>query len=57
MKNTLRHEILHAYLEESGLSANSNSTVTWAQNEEMVEWFSIQAPKIYMTYMEVGCLD
>lgn len=57
MKNTLRHEILHAYLEESGLSANSKSTVTWAQNEEMVEWFSIQAPKIYMTYMEVGCLD
>ncbi len=56
-KCTLRHEIIHAYLEESGLSANSNTVTTWAQNEEMVEWMSIQMPKIYRTFSEVGCLD
>lgn len=54
---TLRHEIIHAYLSESGLSANASHCYgSWAENEEMVDWFSIQSPKIYKTFIEVGCL-
>ena len=52
-----RNEIIHAYLEESGLSANSNMISAWAQNEEMVDWLAIQSSKIFATFQEVGCLD
>lgn len=39
---TLRHEIVHAFLNESGLSANSSKTQgAWAKHEEMVDWFAI----------------
>ncbi|MGO5547984.1 hypothetical protein ACTQW9_01690 [Lachnospiraceae bacterium LCP19S3_B12] len=56
-KGTLRHEIFHAYLSESGLSANASHCYgSWAENEEMVDWFAIQAPKIFKTFHEVGCL-
>lgn len=56
-KDTLRHEIIHAYLSESGLSANASHCYTsWAENEEMVDWFAIQCPKIFETFQEVGCL-
>lgn len=56
-KDTLRHEIIHAYLSESGLSANASHCYTsWAENEEMVDWFAIQSPKIFKTFQEVGCI-
>lgn len=55
--DTLRHEIIHAYLSESGLSVNaSNCYGSWATNEEMVDWFAIQSPKIFKTFKEAGCL-
>ena len=57
MNRVLRHEIIHAYLEESGLSASSNMISAWAQNEEMVDWLAIQSSKIFATFQEVGCLD
>lgn len=56
MKTTLRHEIVHAFLGESGLSANSNESVAWARNEEMVDWFALQGPKIYKAWQEAGAL-
>lgn len=57
-KDTLRHELLHAYFNESGLSANAAQHFgAWAENEEMVDWFAIQSPKIFKTFQEVGCLD
>ena len=55
-KRNLRHEIIHAFLNESGLSANANDVSCWAKNEEMVDWFAIQSPKIFKTFQEVGCL-
>lgn len=51
-KKVLRHEIIHAFLGESGLKSNSE----WAENEEMVDWFAIQAPKIFKAFMELGIL-
>lgn len=56
-KKTLRHEIFHAFLNESGLSANASvPEVGWAKNEEMIDWFAIQAPKIYKVFKKAGCL-
>lgn len=57
-KKTLRHEIMHAFLNESGLSDSSNQYGgAWAKNEEMVDWFAIQSPKIFKVYLELGIID
>lgn len=56
-KTTLRHEILHAFLNESGLSDSSHMSNSWAKNEEMIDWFAIQSPKIYKAYLTAGCMD
>ena len=55
-KESMRHEITHAFLNESGLSANANGTECWAKNEEMVDWFAIQSPKIYKVFVELNIL-
>lgn len=52
----IRHEIIHAFLYESGLSCNSNDTIMWAENEEMVDWFAIQSPKIFQAYKKLGVI-
>lgn len=51
-KQVVRHEIIHAFLLESGLDSNSNSADSWAVNEEMVDWFAIQSPKIFKAFNE-----
>lgn len=48
----VRHEIIHAFLHESGLGNNTLSFSNWAVNEEMVDWFALQSPKIYMAFVE-----
>lgn len=52
-KGVLRHELIHAYLQASGLDASSGPSGSWATNEEMVDWFAIQSPKIYRTFREL----
>ena len=56
-KKVLRHEILHSFLYESGLRENSKGTMSWAENEEMVDWFAIQFPKILKIYKELNIED
>lgn len=56
IRETLRHEILHAFFFESGLEANSSDVSGWAKNEEMVDWFALQSPKIFKVYKELKCL-
>lgn len=50
------HEIVHAFLYESGLWNNSNEFECWALNEEMVDWLAIQFPKIIDAFREADCL-
>ena len=55
-KETLRHELIHAFLNESGLKWNTLPVNTaWAKNEEMVDWIAIQFPKILKVFVELGC--
>ena len=55
-KETLRHEIIHAFFNESGLGWNSLPVEqAWAKNEEMVDWIAIQFPKISKVFKELGC--
>lgn len=51
-KAVTRHEIIHAFLFESGLENCSE----WARNEEMVDWIATQFPKMLKAFKEAGCL-
>lgn len=55
-RETMRHEIVHAFLSESGLSCSSSPADAWARNEEMVDWIAIQGPKICKAWMEAKVL-
>ena len=56
-KCTLRHEIVHAFLNESGLEWNTFSAEkAWAKNEEMVDWIALQGPKIVEAWQKVGAM-
>lgn len=56
-KQTLRHEIVHAFFNESGLCFNANTvTGAWSVNEEMVDWIALQGPKIYAAWQAVGAV-
>lgn len=57
MKQTLRHEIVHAFFNESGLGSSAGHFEgAWAQCEEMVDWIALQGPKIYAAWLEAGAL-
>ena len=51
-KKVLRHELVHAFLYESGMAHCSGCVDSWASNEEMVDWFAIQSPKIFKVFRE-----
>lgn len=54
---TLRHEIVHAFLYESGLEDSSFAyDGGWAKNEEMVDWIANQGPKIFAAWMAAGAV-
>lgn len=55
-KKVLRHELIHATLHESGLTNCSNGTDAWAVNEEMVDWFAVQGPKLYEIWKAADAL-
>ena len=52
----MRHEIIHAFLNESGLSSCTSSESPWAKNEEMVDWFALQWPKIMTAFNAAGAI-
>ena len=52
----LRHEIVHAFLLESGLGECAWESQTLASNEEMVDWFARHGPKIYKAWKEAACV-
>ncbi len=52
-EKVIRHEIIHAFLHESGLDSNSD----WARNEEIVDWIAIQGLKLYKAWKEAGAVN
>lgn len=55
-RKVLRHEIIHAFLYESGLCECSGRVDSWANNETMVDWFAYQHNKIHEVFKEAGAL-
>lgn len=56
-KKQLRHEIVHAFMAESGLQSNWNHTTEFGHEETTVDWFAIQSPKIFSVFTELGLID
>lgn len=54
-KKTMRHEVLHAFFNESGLAENFENK-RYGIPETLVDWFAIQSPKIYKTFAELDIL-
>lgn len=56
-KEIVRHEIVHAFFNESGLSDSANAVEgSWAKNEEMIDWIALQGAKIYNAWKAVGAV-
>ena len=56
-REIIRHELVHAFLNESGLRYNSlQPDGAWAKNEEMVDWFAIQFPKMIKAFQQADAL-
>lgn len=49
-KEVLRHEIIHAFFDESGLN-------NYSSDEQLVDWLAIQFPKLQKAFNEAGCSD
>lgn len=52
-KKVLRHELVHAFIHESGLAENCD----WTRNEELTDWIAIQFEKILGVFIELQCID
>lgn len=55
-RSTLRHEIIHAFLYESGLWSDSATVEAWGTSEEITDWIALQAPKMFRAFWQVGAL-
>lgn len=55
LRETFRHELVHAFLAESGLNACAVTyNGPWTSNEEMVDWIAVQGPKLARAWEELG---
>jgi hypothetical protein len=52
-RKVLRHEIIHAFLFESGLHENFMHSP--GHDETYVDWFAAQYPKIKAVFSQAGC--
>lgn len=55
-KKQLRHEIIHAFLSESGLQCNWQHMEQFGHDETTVDWFAIQSPKIFEVFKELDLI-
>ena len=53
-RKVMRHEIIHAFLFESGLHENF-AHPEYGHDETYVDWIAAQWPKIAATFQEAGC--
>lgn len=54
-KKITRHEIIHAFLFESGLHENFEHK-QWGHDETIVDWIAVQFPKMLKVFQEAECI-
>lgn len=55
-KKIIRHEIIHAFLFESGLHENFEHSKQYGHEETMIDWMAIQFPKMQKAFIEANAL-
>lgn len=55
-RKVMRHEIIHAFLFESGLHENWKHE-QWGHDETTVDWFSAQFPKLLAAFEAAKCVN
>lgn len=55
-RKILRHEIIHAFLFESGLHENWKHE-SFGHDETYVDWIAVQFPKLMQAFKVAGCLE
>ena len=53
LSQNIRHELIHAFLDESGLETNWHHLQEWGHDETVVDWFAIQIPKIETAWKHI----
>lgn len=56
LKKIMRHEIIHAFLFESGLHENFEHANKFGHEETMIDWIAVQFPKLQKAFEEADCL-
>ena len=56
MRKQLRHEIIHAFLAESGLQANFEHYKQFGHEETIIDWIAIQFPKMIKAFQSVNAI-
>lgn len=56
MRKIMRHEIIHAFLFESGLHENWKHE-GWGHDETMIDWIAVQFPKLLKAFKEADCIE
>lgn len=54
-KKVLRHEIIHAFLFESGLHENFEHS-DCGHDETMIDWVAVQFSKMLQVFRDSGCI-
>lgn len=54
-KRVIRHEIIHAFLFESGIGSEYRS-LDYGHDEVMIDWYARMNAKIQKAFRKVGCL-
>ena len=52
----LRHEIIHAFMIESGLQNDWQHPNEFGHDETTIDWIAIQFPKMLKAFKEAGCI-
>lgn len=55
-KKQLRHELIHAFMAESGLQANWEHIQKFGHDETTVDWIAIQYPNMFKIFQELDIL-
>ena len=55
-KKCIRHEIIHAFLYESGLHENFEHPNQFGHDETMIDWVAVQFPKLQKAFKEADAL-
>lgn len=55
LKKNMRHEVIHAFLYESGIHENFEHP-KYGHEETMIDWIAVQFPKILSIYNQLDCL-